>query len=54
MGFSDPSTIRRLRDKFKVLQKSEFGVHMPKPAGSHLPVSTSEALLVAAAAQQVR
>lgn len=54
MGFSDPSTIRRLRDKFKALQKSEFGVHLPKPAGAHLPVSTGEALLVAAASQQIR
>lgn len=53
MGFSDPSTIRRLRDKYKVFLKSEAGLKGPAPAGARLPVCKADTLLVAAASQQL-
>lgn len=52
MGFSDPSTIRRLRDKYKAVQKSGPAFD-GTGTGNLLPAGKADALL-AATAQHLR
>jgi hypothetical protein len=54
MGFSDPSTIRRLRDKFKAFQisASNPAAHTP-PSSAHLAPRKPEAAVLAGKLQLV-
>jgi hypothetical protein len=54
MGFSNPSTIRRLRDKYKAFRKSALGFQGPSTAGSCLSRRKSDAVFAVTASQPLR
>jgi hypothetical protein len=54
MGFSDPSTIRRLRDKYKVFQTSPSNPAAPNTSGALHAPRTVAAAAIAGTPQHLR
>ncbi len=54
MGFSDPSTIRRLRDKFKAFQHSPADTAAHNPSGALRAPRTAETAVLAGIPQLMR
>lgn len=54
MGFSDPSTIRRLRDKFKAFQTTQAAQTAHTTAGAPRAPRPAEAVILAGPTQLMR